>query len=258
MSTEDAQRPAAQSAPIALIAGTGFAQLSGLSIDSHQQLQTPFGQPSSPVALGQWHRQAVLFLNRHGEGHHLPPHRINYRANLMALKDLGAREVIAINSVGSLNEQMPPGTLVLPDDLIDYTHGREHTFAEALSSLEAHVDMSEPYGRSLRERLMAADPTGRLPAHAVYGATNGPRLETPAEIRRLERDGCDLVGMTGMPEASLARELNLEYACIAVVVNWAAGFRGNTAITTDEIRQHIQDAEQTLLALLDQFMKDTR
>ncbi len=254
--TQPEQTEGSDSTPLGIIAGTGFQNLTGLAVDSRHEIETLVGRPSSPLLLGHWHNQAVLFLNRHGELHTRPPHRINYRANLLALQTMGVRQIIAINSVGSMHECMPPGTLVLPDDLIDYTSGREHTFVDAMSSLEAHVDMSEPYSRLLRQRLIAADRSGQATTQAVYGATNGPRLETPAEIRRLRRDGCDLVGMTGMPEAALARELGLEYACIAVVVNWAAGFNGSSAISLDEIRQHIQDAEQALLVLVDQLMKD--
>jgi len=167
----------------------------------------------------------VIFLPRHGEGHKVPPHLINYRANLWALKDAGVKSVIAIAAVGGIARVMKPAAVAVPDDLIDYTFGREHTYFDGVRAPLQHVDLSEPYAPALRRALLAAarKASVRLVDGGVMGVTQGPRLESPAEIARMKRDGCDMVGMTGMPEAALAREAELAYAALAVSVNWAAG-----------------------------------
>jgi len=166
-----------------------------------------------------------VFLARHGAPHTLAPHAVNYRANVWALREAGVREIIAINAVGGIGDAYPPGRLVIPDQLIDYTWGREHSYCGGAGRALQHVDFTTPYSASLRRRLLQAAPHVGLEVAdgGVYGVTQGPRLETAAEIGRMARDGCDIVGMTGMPEAALARELELDYACCAVVVNRAAG-----------------------------------
>ncbi len=210
---------------LAVIGGTGVYALGELAdVESHQPV-TPYGAPSGPVRVGTYAGKRVAFLARHGEGHALPPHRINYRANLAALKTLGASRVLALNTVGGITERFGPRVLACPDQLIDYTWGRVSTLCEEPGSEVVHVDFGEPYTPGLRQRIIeAAQRAGVvLEAGGCYGATQGPRLETRAEIVRMRRDGCDLVGMTGMPEAGLARELGLDYACLAIVANWAAG-----------------------------------
>jgi 5'-methylthioinosine phosphorylase len=210
---------------LAVIGGTGVYALADLADADSRLHGTAYGMPSGPVRTGALQGRRVAFLARHGEGHSVPPHRINYRANLAALHAAGARRVLAINTVGGITAACGPGVLVCPDQLIDYTWGRIATFGEDDGSEVQHVDFGEPYTASLRQAVIAA--AGRAGVAMVdggcYGATQGPRLETRAEIARLRRDGCDIVGMTGMPEAGLARELGLEYACIAIVANWAAG-----------------------------------
>ena len=210
---------------LAVIGGTGVYALGELAdVESHQPV-TPYGAPSGPVRVGTYAGRRVAFLARHGEGHSLPPHRINYRANLAALKALGATRVLALNTVGGISGRFGPRVLACPDQLIDYTWGRISTLCEEPGSEVLHVDFGDPYTPALRQQVIAAAAAAgvALVDAGCYGATQGPRLETRAEIARMRRDGCDLVGMTGMPEASLARELGLEYACLAIVANWAAG-----------------------------------
>ena len=210
---------------LAVIGGTGVYALGELAdVESHQPV-TPYGAPSGPIRVGIYAGKRVAFLARHGEGHSLPPHKINYRANLAALQALGARRVLALNTVGGISERFGPRVLACPDQLIDYTWGRIATLCEEPGSEVLHVDFGEPYTPSLRRAVVAAAVRAGvgLVDGGCYGATQGPRLETRAEITRMRRDGCDLVGMTGMPEAGLARELGLDYASLAIVANWAAG-----------------------------------
>ncbi|MCA0394072.1 MAG: S-methyl-5'-thioinosine phosphorylase [Proteobacteria bacterium] len=210
---------------LAVIGGTGLYQLADLQDVETRQPGTPYGAPSGPVRIGTLAGHRVAFLARHGEGHSVPPHKVNYRANLAALQAVGATRVLALNTVGGITGRFGPRVLACPDQLIDYTWGRISTLCEEPGSEVLHVDFGDPYTPSLRARVIAAAQAAGvvLIDGGCYGATQGPRLETRAEIARMRRDGCDLVGMTGMPEAALARELRLEYACLAIVANWAAG-----------------------------------
>lgn len=234
---------------LAVIGGTGVYKLGELAdVETHQPV-TPYGAPSGPIRVGTYAGKRVAFLARHGEGHSLPPHKINYRANLAALKAVGAARVLAMNTVGGITERFGPRVLACPDQLIDYTWGRTSTLCEEPGSEVLHVDFGDPYTQTLRMQLADAAARAGVPLQmgGCYGATQGPRLETKAEIARMRRDGCDLVGMTGMPEAGLARELGLDYACLAIVANWAAGagpdadevitlqdVLDNVAMTTDD------------------------
>jgi 5'-methylthioinosine phosphorylase len=209
----------------AIIGGSGLAKLSALESPRRRVMRTPYGEPSGALTFGLLAGAEVVFLARHGYGHTIAPHEINYRANVWALKELDVEGVFALATVGGIRDDLGPGTLVIPDQIIDYTHSRKSTFFEGSGTPVMHVDFTQPYSGTLRACLVQA--AGRIGEAvidgAVYGCTQGPRLETAAEIERLQRDGADLVGMTGMPEAALARELDLEYACLAVVVNHAAG-----------------------------------
>jgi 5'-methylthioinosine phosphorylase len=210
---------------LAVIGGTGVYALGELAdVETHQPV-TAYGALSGPVRVGTYAGRRVAFLARHGEGHSLPPHRINYRANLAALQALGAQRVLAMNTVGGIGAAFGPRVLACPDQLIDYTWGRISALCEEPGSDVLHVDFGEPYTPALRRAVVqaAARAEVALVDGGCYGATQGPRLETRAEIARMRRDGCDLVGMTGMPEAGLAREMGLDYACLAIVANWAAG-----------------------------------
>lgn len=229
---------------LAIIGGTGLTKLDGLEITHRQILKTPYGETSSPILHGSYCGKSVIFLARHGARHTIPPHKINYRANIWSLKELGVKNVIAIAAVGGINPDMQSKHLVIPDQLIDYTAGREHTFfAEDLKEI-THIDFTNPYCDNLRTQLLSAAQQTylqtKIHTKGVYGATQGPRLETAAEINRMERDGCDIVGMTGMPEAALARELALCYACCALVVNPAAG-RGSAQITMADIESNLKE-----------------
>lgn len=237
--------------PVAIIGGTGLTTLDTLRILRQESVTTPYGAPSSPLTHGELNGRPVLFLARHGQQHTLPPHRVNYRANLWALRQIGVQWVIAVAAVGGIRADMVPGALAFPDQIVDYTWGRPSTFFEDDLAHVTHIDFSEPYDAELRARLIATAQALNLAAgaHCTYAATQGPRLETAAEIRRLERDGCDVVGMTGMPEAALARELELRYASCAVVANWAAG-KVAGAITMAEIERNLTEGMAQVKRLL--------
>ena len=215
---------------LAVIGGSGLSQLANLEVTERKAVPTPYGEPSGPVTIGRLGGRPLAFVARHGYGHTIAPHDVNYRANLWALKEVRAEAVVSVASVGSIRRDLGPGTLVLPHQIIDYTWGRRSTFFEGPGIAVTHIDFTLPYSSALRARIRqaAADCGERLVDGCVYAATQGPRLETAAEIDRLERDGAEVVGMTGMPEAALARELGLDYAALAVVANHAAG-RGDSA-----------------------------
>jgi 5'-methylthioinosine phosphorylase len=235
---------------LAIIGGTGLTKLDGLEITRREVVHTPYGEPSGPITHGEQHGKEVLFLARHGYGHTIPPHRVNYRANLWALKHLGVERVVAVAAVGGITERMSPTVIAFPDQIIDYTWSRNHTFFEADLTHVTHIDFTYPYDQSLRETLMKAAQAAKLDYvdGGTYAATQGPRLETAAEIRRLAQDGCDMVGMTGMPEAVLARELDMAYASCAVVVNWAAGLQGIVSMT--DIQESLKEGMTRVRSLL--------
>lgn len=210
---------------LAIIGGSSLAKLPILEVTHRQIVRTPYGDPSCPLLFGRIGQHNVVFMARHGYGNSIAPHEINYRANIWALQSVGAKSVIAIGAVGGIRPDLAPGTLVVPDDVIDYTWGRKHTFFEGVDCPLVHADFTRPYSEQLRQRLLAAAGQSQVhfSAQATYACTQGPRLESTAEILKLERDGADIVGMTGMPEASLARELDLQYAHLCTVINWAAG-----------------------------------
>ncbi len=243
---------------LAIIGGTGVYALAALEEAEAQSPDTQYGAPSGPIRIGTCAGERVAFLARHGEGHSLPPHKINYRANLAALKALGATRVLALNTVGGITEHFGPRVLACPDQLIDYTWGRVSTLSEEPGSEVLHVDFGEPYTPSLRKQVIAAAIRANvlMVGHGCYGATQGPRLETKAEIARMRRDGCDMVGMTGMPEAGLARELGLDYACLAIIANWAAGCGAGAdeEITMDEVLGNVAAASEGLPGLLRELL----
>lgn len=212
---------------LAIIGGSGLNHLSILEGAYRRFVRTPYGEPSCPMTLGSICGHPMVFLARHGHGHTIMPNEINYRANIWALRKLDVTGIIAVGSVGSIHPVLGPGDLVIPDQLIDYTSGRPSTFFGSEPDIDMHVDFTHPFDVSVRERLSGvADLLGfNLRDGGVYGCTQGPRLETAAEIRRLAGDGADVVGMTAMPEAVLARELGIPYAQLNVVANYAAGIR---------------------------------
>ncbi|KAB7767530.1 5'-methylthioadenosine phosphorylase [Xanthomonas sp. LMG 12462] len=242
---------------LAVIGGTGVYKLAQLDDVQTHEVETRYGAPSGPVRVGTLLGHRVAFLARHGEGHSLPPHKINYRANLAALQQIGTTRVLALNTVGGITERFGPRVLACPDQLIDYTWGRISTLCEEPGSEVLHVDFGHPYSPLLRSKILAA---ARVTGTALvdggcYAATQGPRLETIAEIARLRRDGCDLVGMTGMPEAGLARELGLDYACLAIVANWAAGCGDAEEITLAEVLANVEAASVGLPELVGELAR---
>jgi len=237
---------------LAIVGGSGLYSLGEeFALDEILPRETAHGETSADILLGKWHGIPLAFLPRHGARHGVPPHRINYKANIWALQQLGAKKIIAVNAVGGISDNMPPLTLALPNQIIDYTSGRDHSFFDAENGGLTHIDFSWPYSAGLRAVLMeAALQQGQaLIASGTYACTNGPRLETAAEISRLKNDGCHMVGMTGMPEAALARELEMEYAALALVVNWAAGIN-DQAISTAEIMTCVAQGTESVKSLL--------
>ena len=224
---------------LGIIGGSGLTSLSDMEGTEEHRLETPYGQTSAPLVSGRLGDLKLVFVARHGDQHSIAPHRVNYQANIWALKELGVERVLAINTVGGISQSLQPPCVGLPDQIIDYTWGRNHTFFDAPPGNVEHVDFTKPYSTEMRElALSAASRAGiRLVDGGTYGVTQGPRLESAAEIDRMERDGCDYVGMTGMPEAALARELKLKYACCVVVVNMAAGRGGGIH---DEIYKNLE------------------
>lgn len=238
----------------AIIAGSGFA---AFGADAEQRsMNTAFGAPSGPIRSLDYGDHTVFFLPRHGEALDIPPHAINYRANLQALSDLGVQVVVALNTVGVISGVARPGQVAVPDQLIDYTWGRAHSLYDGGGALD-HIDFTLPFTEVLRQSLLEAGRRADVPAHdgGVYAVTQGPRLETAAEVDRLERDGADFVGMTAMPEASLARELGMEYACLSLVVNHAAG-RGEQSIHED-LEASTMTAKMRAIKLLRVFFGET-
>ncbi len=238
---------------LAIIGGTGLTRLPGLTIDHRQVMRTPYGEPSGPLTFGCLDGHPVLFLARHGHGHTIPPHLVNYRANIWSLAEQKVTHVVSVATVGGIDGRLGPGALCVPDQIIDYTHGRESTFAQYNGKPVSHLDFTWPYCEAMRERCMTALAEAGEPfvAGGTYGCVQGPRLETKAEIDRLARDGADMVGMTGMPEAYLAREIGLCYAAIAVSVNWAAG-RGDSAtgISAERIETTLHDVMERVRGVL--------
>lgn len=240
---------------LAIIGGTGLTQLSNLETLRRQVVRTPYGEPSGAVTVGRIGSVDALFLARHGYGHTIPPHLVNYRANIMALKEVGATAIVSVASVGGIRADLGPGTLVVPHQIIDYTWGRRSTFHEGVDRPVVHIDFTEPFDGAMRRRLLDAATAAGLMVKdgSVYAATQGPRLETAAEVNRLERDGADIVGMTGMPEAALAREAGLPYATLAVVANYAAG-RGDSlhGIRFDALEAVSQQAMSCVRRIIEQ------
>jgi 5'-methylthioinosine phosphorylase len=245
---------------LAVIGGSGLSRLASLEVTERRAARTPYGEPSGALLFGTVAGKPVMFLARHGYGHTIAPHEVNYRANIWALRDAGATRVVSVASVGGIRLDCGPGALVVPNQLLDYTWGRASTYFEGPEQPVTHVDFTHPYSESVRKALLraGADCNERLVDGGVYATTQGPRLETAAEINRLERDGADLVGMTAMPEAVLARELGLEYGAIAVVVNYAAG-RGTSAAGIDlvEIEAVLQQAMVRVRRIIEALLART-
>lgn len=242
---------------LAIIGGSGLTTLSSLDVSHREVVRTPYGEPSGAIVFGQIAGQPAMFLPRHGYGHTIAPHMVNYRANLWALHHHKATGIISVASVGGIRSDLQPGEIVVPNQIIDYTWGRKSTYFEGNGTPVTHVDFTEPYDADLCRRIVeAAAALGiDIKVGGVYAATQGPRLESAAEINRFERDGADLVGMTGMPEAVLARELGLPYAAINVIANHAAG-RGSSAngIHFESLEHVLQEAMGRVKAIIEKLV----
>ena len=241
---------------LGIIGGTGLTQLSCLQISRREIARTPYGEASQPLIFGDLAGVEVVFLARHGAGHTIPPHAVNYRANIWALHAAGVNNLLAIATVGGIASQLQAGDVVLPDQLIDYTHGRQNTYHDGIELPVKHIDFTEPYSSTLRSIFIqaASNIKQALVETGVYACVQGPRLETAAEINRLERDGATVVGMTGMPEAVLARELNMHYAVLCPVVNHAAG-RGDSSkgINFSDISSNLERTMHKVCALIQEI-----
>ena len=240
---------------IAIIGGTGLTSFPGLKITLREVVRTPFGIPSGPITHGDYCGKKIIFLPRHGAHHTIPPHMVNYRANIWALHDMQVKQIVAVAAVGSINREIYPTQIVIPDQIIDYTYGRSQTFYEKDLSQVKHIDFTEPYDKKLRQNLIQAAALASIDVFdgGVYATTQGPRLETAAEVNKLANDGCDIVGMTGMPEVSLAREFDLCYACCAVVANWAAG-KSDQLISMGEIEKNLKVGMKHVRKLLTKLL----
>ena len=249
-----AQRKSRTPRQYGLIAGSGFRDFGGDS--AAHVVDTEFGKPSSPVRELEYGEHRVFLIARHGDDLHIPAHRVNYRANMAALKKLGVDSVVAINTVGVIGGQLQPGQLAVPSQLIDYTWGRDHSIYDGESANLTHIDFTEPFCAELRQGILDAAETAGIACHGggVYAVTQGPRLETGAEVRRLANDGADFVGMTALPEASLAMELGMRYACLSLIVNFAAGY-GPKAIHED-LEAHTATAKMQSMKVLRQFFHE--
>ncbi len=230
---------------IAVIGGTGLNEMEGITLVAEHKLETEFGNPSSPVfELKLEHKDqniSFYFLPRHGKPHSVAPHLINYRANIAALKKLGVEKVIAVNAVGGIDPVLKPKDIVIPHQVIDYTHGREASFYDGTIKPLQHFDFSDPFDAALMQQIITIANTNgfNVVGEGVYAVTQGPRLETAAEIKKMAQDGATLVGMTLMPEAVLAREVEIAYASICLIVNPAAGV-SSAVITMEDIIQAIE------------------
>ncbi len=240
----------------AIIGGSGLDKLKGLNKVRREVGRTPYGDPSAPMTIGTIGQQEVIFLPRHGLSHQIPPHQINYQANIWVLKSMGVEQIYAVGATGGIDAELKPRDIVIPSQLIDYTYGREQSYFDGSNAQVTHIDFTHPYTEALRQNLINAAISATIPVHpdGVYAVTQGPRLETAAEIDRIERDGGTIVGMTGMPEAALARELEIDYALVSLVVNPAAGRSGDRIISMDEIDQHLSEGMKDVYQLFEAML----
>jgi len=249
---------------LAIIGGTGLSELPGFEQLEKVALKTPYARSKVRLVRVGNGANAFIFLPRHGADHKIPPHEINYRANIAALSELGVSEIVAVNAVGAIHGDLLPGSVAVPDQLIDYSYSRDVSFYDGKLKTVHHIDFTNPYSEAIRQRILRAtevinsrSQTGcEVMASGTYACTQGPRLETAAEIRRLAQDGCDMVGMTGMPEAALARELEIEYASLALSVNWAAGL-SEEPITLEDIHAVLESGMEFVSAVIGEIVQQS-
>ena len=236
---------------IGIIAGTGFYNIPGMSEKVDHDVTNQYG--TARITTGIWNSTSVVFLTRHGSGHTIPPHKINFRANIKALKDAGASKVVAVSVVGGVDRTLKAGDLSLIDDFVDFTSGREHTFFDGTTPEGVqHVDVTYPYDREIQAALRQSAQGLSIPLRekGIYAGFNGPRFETPAEVRFAALAGATVVGMTGCPEVSLAKEANLPYATIALIVNPAAGL-SEKEITIADINAALDMGREKVLKIIE-------
>ena len=240
----------------AIIGGSGLSKLTSLKNVRREVGRTPYGDPSAPLTIGTLGRDEVIFLPRHGLNHHIPPHQVNYRANIWVLKSMGVEKIYAVGATGGISPELKPRDIVVPSQLIDYTYGREQSYYDGSNNKVEHIDFTHPYSENLRQNIIQAANKAKfdIVKQGVYGVTQGPRLETAAEINRLDKDGCTIVGITGMPEAALARELEIDYALISLVVNAAAGRGEDKIISMDEIYAHLEAGMMSVCELFEALL----
>jgi 5'-methylthioadenosine phosphorylase len=235
---------------IGIIGGSGLYDIEGVAVEEIKKIETPFGIPSDSFRICDFSGKKIIFLPRHGSRHTIPPHRINYRANIWGFKELGVKRIISLGAAGGISPEMEPGTIIVPDQIIDMTKGREETFFEGGAGV-VHIDLTDPYCTELRASIFSAGKRSglKLKKSGTYICTNGPRLETKAEIKFFSAMGADVVGMTAMPEASLAREAELCYAGISVITNYAAGITAKK-LTATEVMEVMNKTAESLKTLL--------
>ena len=240
---------------LGIIGGTGLTNYQGLKIIQHESIDTPYGETSSLLTKARLNDVDITFIARHGAEHQIPPHKVNYRANIWALKQVKCKEIIAVNAVGGITDKTEPGSIIIPDQIIDYSYGRKNTFFEDNLDSVTHIDFTHPYTLTLVDKLAAAAKNIGLAITkgGTYACTQGPRLETAAEIQKLKNDGCDIVGMTAMPEASLAREMEIDYASICLSANWAAGI-SLEILTMKAIEEEVNRAIEKVKILIEEFL----
>jgi 5'-methylthioadenosine phosphorylase len=240
---------------IGIIGGSGLYDIEGVVIKDLRKIVTPYGHPGDSYVIAEFAGRDVIFLPRHGSQHNIPPHRINYRANIWGFKELGVERLVSLSATGGISTHMMPGSIVVLDQIIDMTKGRDSTFFDGEDGV-VHIDFTEPYCRELRDSFFEAGRTSgiELKKTGTYICLNGPRFETKAEIKFFSRTGADVVGMTAMPEASLAREAELCYAGIGVVTNYAAGITGKK-LTTKEVVEVMKMTTGKLKELLKEVFK---
>ncbi len=249
---------------LAIIGGTGLSKLEGFKQLGCDSIATPYSTSETELLRFASGDGEFIFLPRHGAEHQLPPHRINYRANIAALSMAGVSEIVAVNAVGAIHKELHPGSFAVPDQIVDYSYFREMTFFDGELKPVHHIDFSDPYSEAIRQRILRSAESVNSRRESIcavmpggtYACTQGPRLETAAEIRRLANDGCDMVGMTGMPEAALARELEIEYASLALSVNWAAGLSAEP-ITLADIHAVLDSGMEFVASVLAEVVRES-
>ena len=243
---------------LAIIGGTGLSELQGFESLEKIALKTAYARAKVQLMRVASEGKEFIFLPRHGVDHKTPPHAINYRANIAALSELGVTEIVAVNAVGAIHIDLIPGSVAVPDQLIDYSHSRDVSFYDGKLKAVHHIDFTKPYSEIIRQRILKAtkaiSTNCQIMDAGTYACTQGPRLETAAEICRLAQDGCDMVGMTGMPEASLARELEIDYASLALSVNWAAGL-SDEPITLEDIHSVLESGMGFVSAVITEIVR---